>query len=299
MLSTYNGHRFLREQLDSLYAQENVEIHILVRDDGSEDDTVNILKGYQQKYGKMTILAEENVGCSRSFFTLVRYATEHSEIHSDYYAFCDQDDQWLLEKLKRATDKLDNSNAENKLYFCTSNIVDVNLNVLSITSVPKVFDYTTSVFCNPALGCTMVFNRKLLEICNKAPEVLLGLHDAWMFKCANFFDADIIADDKPYINYRQHGDNVTTAYKSSFKRYMTALKERVFKKKKAFYEVIKLFYYEYSIEISTEKREFLFSIVNYPNSFFATIKMLKLQKWKGCSNVDRMFWRLLVLFRLY
>ena len=143
LLSTYNGTKYLSEQLDSLYSQNGVDIHIIARDDGSKDNTVEILKSYQNKFGKMTILAEDNVGCAKSFFSLIHYVCQSKDLKADYFAFCDQDDVWLPEKLKRAAEKLDTEEAERKLYFCSANFVDSNLNYLATVNLDKVYNYRT------------------------------------------------------------------------------------------------------------------------------------------------------------
>ena len=98
LVSTYNGEKYLPEQLDSLYAQEGVDIHILVRDDGSKDNTIGILKNYQGSKGKMTIIEGENIGAGQSFLALINEATTNYPDY-DYYAFCDQDDVWYGNKV--------------------------------------------------------------------------------------------------------------------------------------------------------------------------------------------------------
>ena len=103
-MSTYNGETYLREQLDSILAQDiqeapiNAYLKILVRDDGSSDGTVGILEDYKRKYpGVVDYYTGENMRTARSFWHLLRNAPD-----SDYYAFSDQDDFWLSGKLSRA-----------------------------------------------------------------------------------------------------------------------------------------------------------------------------------------------------
>lgn len=299
LLSTYNGTKYLSEQLDSLYSQNGVDIHIIARDDGSKDNTVEVLKSYQNKFGKMTILAEDNVGCAKSFFSLIHYACQSIELAADYYAFCDQDDVWLPEKLKRATEKLDAEEGDRKLYFCSANFVDSNLNYLATSHLDKVFNYRTCLYRQPALGCTMVFSRALLEDADNASDEAVTLHDAWLFKCANYLNAKIIADDQPMIKYRQHGENVTSPYQNFFLRYLHALRERVVEKKGAYHRAIFVFYRIYGRDISEEKRLFLEGNVSYTNSIKETINLIRIQPFEACTFVDRFLWRLLILTRCY
>jgi rhamnosyltransferase len=299
LLSSYNGDKFIREQLDSIFAQQDVSVHLLVRDDGSKDNTVNILREYKARHSNMTILADSNIGCAASFFTLINYAVDVVCEPFDYYAFCDQDDQWFPCKLKRAAEQLDAVTATYKLYFCSANCVDKDGNYIKEGHWAFCDDYTTSVFRNPALGCTMVFNKPLLQVCSRGKGQQFQLHDAWMWRCANFFDAIIIADREPNINYRQHGNNVTCSNKSLLKRYISAFKRRILKNKGLSSSNIYTFYDLYKNDLSDEKNEFLLAIINYKHSFKNTLKLLRLQKFKGVSSFDRLLWRLIILFRLY
>lgn len=101
LMSTYNGEKFLEEQLESIFNQKGVEILLLVRDDASTDKTVEILRKFRNKYlGQMVILeGKNNIGWRASFLTLLYKAKEYS---CPYYAFSDQDDVWLENKLYSA-----------------------------------------------------------------------------------------------------------------------------------------------------------------------------------------------------
>ena len=107
LLSTYNGEKYLSEQLDSLMNQTYQNMVIYVRDDGSNDKTLDILYKYQKQDGRkqMIILKEDkpvNLGFMESFWILLRSCE-----HADYYAFCDQDDVWLPEKVERGVAALE------------------------------------------------------------------------------------------------------------------------------------------------------------------------------------------------
>ena len=93
LMSTYNGEQYLQQQIDSIITQKNVDVELLVRDDGSTDKTIDILKDYQQK-GLLSYYAGENLKPQLSFLHLLRHAPE-----CKYYAFADQDDVWLEDKL--------------------------------------------------------------------------------------------------------------------------------------------------------------------------------------------------------
>lgn len=304
LLSTFNGSNYLHEQLDSLFAQENVKIHVLVRDDGSTDNTLSILKEYHEKFGHMTILAQSNIGCVRSFYTLMDIAVTQMPIF-DYYAFCDQDDVWLPEKLSKATNQLDKSSTVNKLYFCSASYVDKDLKYLKKSKPLYIFNYKTCVFRNPVLGCTMVFDYEFLKIMNIdfynriRINGIIPLHDRWAYLCANYLGTHIINDPEAYINYRQHGSNVTTANKNILKRYVDAIKGVCkFKNKNLVFNKIFLHTYKNEIAIS-EKKEFLTTLCSYNHNIKQTLYFLRIQKWEGESNLDKFLWRILVVFRLF
>ena len=181
--------------------------------------------------------------------------------------------------MESAVSKLDNY-YENKLYFCRAKYVDENLKLIKESPIIKQFDYTTCVYRNPVLGCTMVFDHKLLEyFCMAFPEAdrIHSLHDAWLFKCAV----------------------LTNAYKSPLKKYLTAIKRRL--GRKSFYRLSAQYFLEvYENYIADdEKRIFIEAMVKYNTSFKSTLRFLNIQKWRTESTIDKFFWRLLVLFRLF
>ena len=101
LLSSYNGEKYIREQLDSILAQEGVNIQLLIRDDGSTDGTNSILTEYEQRCDNISVIYGINVGVIQSFFLLLEQAGSYP-----YIALADQDDVWLKQKLKRAIEKI-------------------------------------------------------------------------------------------------------------------------------------------------------------------------------------------------
>lgn len=212
MLSTYNGQKYIREQLDSLYAQKDVDIHILVRDDGSKDSTVDILKEYQVKYGKMTIHADENVGAAKSFYRLMDYSMKHYP-HYDYYAFCDQDDVWKQDKLKNLIDEAGKSSNRYKLVYSNVYVTDEKLNIKKeLNKNPQISIYS-NIVASGQLGCTQLFNYALLEkACIISLQTkdndYLPLHDGWISLVAFSLNGEVMYCKKPTMYYRQHSSNV-------------------------------------------------------------------------------------------
>ncbi len=214
LLSTYNGERYLEEQLDSLYNQEGVDVHILARDDGSKDNTISILKSYQNHLSNMIIIEGENIGVGASFFSLIKEAVDNHKGY-DYYAFCDQDDVWFKHKLISGVSALNNSNAALKLFFSSAINTNANLQPLPVSCVRTVNSFGANLVANHILGCTMMFNEKLLIEINKIniipfsiPNGIIPIHDNWTALVAYSLGADVIQSEDPLMYYRQHSHNV-------------------------------------------------------------------------------------------
>ena len=100
LISTYNGKKYLKEQLDSILNQTYPNIEIVIRDDGSTDSTLELVKEYQEKHSNIRLKEGTNIGFIKSFFKLLEMAD------ADYYAYCDQDDIWLENKIELAVNAL-------------------------------------------------------------------------------------------------------------------------------------------------------------------------------------------------
>lgn len=216
LLSTYNGEKYLDEQLNSIYAQKNVRVHILARDDGSTDTTLSILRKYQTTYGQMTIYSDKNIGCKKSFFKLIQIASSLNAVF-DYYAFSDQDDIWDSDKLISAINILDTSQNKYKLYYSDSRCVDNNVKEIPVLPIITEESLPSAVISSHSLGCTQVFNNSLLykaSIINTSilpsltDQEYMPQHDTWLLVTARSLNGFLYHDLVPHINYRQHASNV-------------------------------------------------------------------------------------------
>lgn len=224
LMSTYNGEKYLKTQIDSLLAQKNVNVSIVVRDDGSTDGTISILNEYKKR-NVLEWYSGKNMGPAGSFLDLIYSAP----LGYDYYAFCDQDDYWMEEKLYNAVAQLENYYARPALYHCELEIVDENLNYIRTTHNRKKTEYidqTLMVFYIP--GCTMVFNNCLLKIVQKrTPRYnLITMHDCWMYYICLGVGGQIVSDCKAYIKYRQHGNNAIGANRITLKKKIQMICKR-------------------------------------------------------------------------
>lgn len=209
LMSTYNGQKYLREQIDSILKQENVDVSILIRDDGSKDRSFDILSEYAEKYPNIEIIQGKNLGFAESFMNLVYKANEYSS-DTEYFAFSDQDDIWLPDKLDSAIRRLESiATSKMRLYFSNTLAVDENLNPLFKTHSESTLrlDKTASLIRYFILGCTMVFDKNVVHfIANHKPVKQVLMHDLWIHQTCAFF-GKIIYDDEPHILYRQHSSN--------------------------------------------------------------------------------------------
>ena len=159
LISTYNGEKYLEEQLNSILNQTYKNIEIVIRDDGSKDSTINIIKKYQEKYDNIILKEGTNVGFIKSFFQLLAFA------NADYYAFCDQDDSWLENKIElavRALNEVDNSKPN--MVFGNSDYYDENMNLIGKGEEHKEFSFKNSLYECVAQGMTMNLLKKKLQI---------------------------------------------------------------------------------------------------------------------------------------
>ncbi|WP_187364793.1 glycosyltransferase [Lactobacillus ultunensis] len=206
MMSTYNGEKYLKEQVNSILNQKEVSVHLIVRDDGSTDNTLKILNEYQ-KEGKLEYYKGRNLGPAKSFLDIIN-SKSLSEIQANYFAFSDQDDIWKSDKLIRAINIISTSD-EPYLYCADFQRIDQDGRYLK-----NNFHFTTSTFnqsvvCSYCTGCTMVFNYSLLEKIRIGKPDYLLMHDDWIHKVCLAIGGKVFFDrEYRAVLYRQHEGNV-------------------------------------------------------------------------------------------
>ena len=221
LLSTYNGEKYLREQLDSLFKQ-TISVFVLVRDDGSTDSTREILEEYKNQRA-LNWYGGKNLRSAKSFWDLLANAPE-----AEYYAFCDQDDVWFEDKIERALNALDKLKGDAPLLYCSNALVaDENLRPLgNLIESKKIYtDFAHSLVYSLAPGCTFVFNNvaknEMLKYDMDANSVII--HDWLAHKIISMLGR-VIYDNEPTIFYRQHGNNVIGAQKKGIAGFFKRIK---------------------------------------------------------------------------
>ena len=220
LMSTYNGERYLREQLNSILNQNIKNCQLLIRDDGSQDNTRTILEEYAQRFEQITYYAGENIGVQKSYFNLI----EHADPNADYIAFSDQDDIWLPEKVSQAIAYLEiNKSAPDVplLYCSAQRIVDEQLNPVKMMVSREIHfpSFGNALVQNVCTGCTAVVNQKLIEMIREhQPKHFenIVMHDWWLYLTASCFGF-VYYDNRAYIKYRQHENNAHGAISDHWK----------------------------------------------------------------------------------
>jgi len=175
-MATYNGERYLKEQLDSIYSQTYKNIEVVVTDDCSTDGTIKILEQYSKSHGLKYYVNEENLGFVKNFEKAI------SLCQGDFIALSDQDDIWEKEKIEILVDKI----GSNLLIHSDCSVIDdegkslmpfLKQDTGNLISVQDFF------FRNVVTGCTVLFSKKLLDTALPFPEGI-AYHDWWLGFCA-------------------------------------------------------------------------------------------------------------------
>jgi glycosyltransferase involved in cell wall biosynthesis len=212
LMASYQGERYISPQLDSIAAQSYVNWVLSISDDGSIDGTMTKIRSFatRQVANRITVLKGPGCGSVANFFKLIQHAAESSS--AEYYAFCDQDDVWLPEKIERAISMLRvRATAKElpQLYCGRTQLVDSNLNPIGLSQRPnRPLAFRNALLQNIAGGNTMVFNRSLLKILSQVPAANSVQHDWTAYQVAAACGGLLLYDPDPVLLYRQHSANV-------------------------------------------------------------------------------------------
>ncbi|PWJ48217.1 glycosyltransferase [Faecalicatena contorta] len=232
ILSTYNGEKYLPIQMDSLLNQSYPNITIYIRDDGSSDGTLRIIKEYQRQQGnKKIILLEDNegnLGYVKSFMKIIRNCDP-----ADYYAFCDQDDYWLSDKIERAVQHLSSLESDKCLLYTSAYAVcDSKLNVIDSGHEPMPLEELSvgkslSLYDGGwLLGFTCVINDELRIKAFNNEITDMYSHDIWVQAVAVAMKGIQVYDKKVTAYFRRHENTTSVAETGMAKSVLDAWKYR-------------------------------------------------------------------------
>ena len=302
IMSTYNGERYLSEQIDSLLAQSDVDASLYIRDDGSSDGTLSLLEEYGRKNDNITVTKGNNVGVGSSFMAALKSAG----IRADYYAFADQDDIWLPEKLHRAIDCIKELGEGRPVCYCSNQtLVDARGEIIGIRHKEPVDTGYLQILCNNMVtGCTMVWNRELQRILSDGkytPSSRLlkkRIHDVWAAMVAAVVGT-IYYDNDSYIYYRQHENNVVGVRRENIlKIWRKKLANPDLRRGRSDLarEIVTLFGCDM---VKTEIYERLQSYANYSRSLRTKLLLTKDEEILKRSSEDKLTYLIKVMLGLF
>lgn len=294
LLSAYNGARYISEQLDSVLSQVGVQVSLYIRDDGSSDDTLQILERYNAQHEKITVFSGANIGYVASFFKLMLEA----DSSADYFALCDQDDVWLPEKLATAVGCIESKNNSVPLmYFSRTEYVDQQLSHLGFSADLDIsrIGYRNALVQNVATGCTIVFNKKARDVViSKMPEYCL-VHDWWIYLVVATM-GEVVYDRRTFIKYRQHPGNAIGAAETFWGIYKRRLL-RFFSGRAAGRVSLQLAEFNrlYADSLSSTQRKNLQLLVDSHNSVSARLRLLFNNGYTRNNRLDSFLLKIMIL----
>ena len=298
LLSTYNGSKFLRQQLNSLFQQTYPNIQILVRDDGSTDSTQVILEE-EQTNGRIKILEDHgNLGVAPSFFALLKFA---ATTKTEYVAFCDQDDVWHPEKISHAVSALAHVAVDHPAMYCSRvEIVNSYLKHIGYTAPPRKIGFGNALVENIATGCTIVLNSVALHLIGKNLPNKSVNHDWWCYLVMSCF-GEVIYDSTAMLKYRQHKGNTIGLATNALNQFIKRCHRffggnedhlRMSRQALCFRDI-------YKDRIPVSDQQVLDNFIAAKTAWYSRLQLafsneIWRQKW-----IDNMLLRLLILFNRY
>lgn len=216
LLPTYNGEKYVKEQIESILNQTYKNIRLIISDDCSTDNTVQIVKEYEEKDNRVKVIVqEENLGVIKNIEFLL------NQVQADFYMLSDQDDFWMPQKIEKTFEKLKEKNAD--LVFGDLEVVDEKLNKIHssfndfMLLSRKIEKYINTdrlnYLYNCITGCTILSKKELLSKILPLPKSSkYVLHDHWIGLVASL-NGKVAYIQETYIKYRQHGNNEVGAQK--------------------------------------------------------------------------------------
>lgn len=208
LMCTFNGERFLAEQIESILMQDHTNFRIYVSDDGSTDGTNAILEAYQTRLGeeRLMILRGPGEGFAANFLSLLR----HPQIEADCYAFADQDDVWETNKLRNAVSLIAREPAGLPVvYSSRARLVDVcNVEIGLSREFRRPPSFRNAIIQSIGGGNTMVIDCWARDLACRAELCPVVSHDWWLYMLVTGAGGKMIFDTVPAVRYRQHEGNL-------------------------------------------------------------------------------------------
>lgn len=297
LLSVYNGADFIDQQLDSIWKQDTeAEIEVYVRDDGSSDNTKEVVNAWADRLHIIWADSSRNIGAAQSFMYLLRTAPE-----ADYYAYCDQDDYWYPNKLSRAMGQLEKyAQAVPVLYFANSRCVDRDLKPLNATASPAepMISIRAQMVCGNCQGSTMVMNRGLCRLLIEKDMEQIVMHDLTTMLYAIVWGT-VLYEQEPAMDYRQHEGNVESTLNKGLAARLHQTYRRWIKNKGIMSKQVKELVENCGAGMSDEDAVFCDKVRIYKRSITAKMYLIKVAPRYSIHKAAVRSFRIRVLCNLY
>lgn len=264
LLSAYNGADYIKEQIESILSQRGVCIQLIVRDDGSTDNTRDIVNSYANSHYNVKLCFGQNLGFANSFMDLLYNAPD-----ADYYAFSDQDDVWLENKLLETISGFKKEDV--LLSFCNAFTTDENLSIKGILYPPeyKVKNKYTCFDDTIANGCLLVFSRAARNLICQYRGLIPVSHDTWVCSICSFV-GNINYCPNQLSLYRRHNQATT---KNDNKHKIRGWINKIKDNKHPGSDCARLFVDYYLSSVPDNDQKYLLSLSRARDSFLERIKL--------------------------
>lgn len=226
LLASYNGEKFIKEQLDSFNAQTYPNWILIVSDDGSSDKTLNIVRASIDP-SKLLIFKGPLKGYALNFLSLV-----HRDIKADLFAFSDQDDIWNADKLNQIVLCYEGHNPEIPFLYCSNSslITETGEFIKDFNIVKKPLSFENALVQNVCTGNALAFNSKVAGLIKRIPvDLNVVSHDWLVYLVTAATGGSLVYDPTPRLKYRQHTSNLVGSHPSKLKKILEVFKDNLFK----------------------------------------------------------------------
>ena len=287
LMSTYNGEKYIEQQIDSILKQQLVKVYLFIRDDGSSDKTIEIIEKYEKKYDNIKLMCGENLNWMNSFWHLVNCAKG-----CDYYAFSDQDDIWDDDKLIKAVNMLQKYKDIPAIYCANQRIVNDKMEIVNTTeervNIDKFENQDFLVRGNLFRGFTEVWNNALQEyVLNLGIKDIDEPHDAFLMLIC-LCVGNVVKDNSDVMSYCQHGDNAMglKTRVNSFKYIINNIMGKKRYRKPISTRIKKVNKYVYK-DIKPELKPYVKQICEYDLNYYNTIRLAFTTKYPNITKKKR------------
>jgi len=301
-MSTYNGEKYIQEQIESIFSQKEVNVDLFIRDDGSTDTTIKIIEDYINKGKRIVLIKGDNIGCEQSYWELLIKVS----LDYQFYFFADQDDVWFDDKIIESIKKIIRYNVP-ALYSCNQIVTDKNLSekemIISFNQYEKLLKKMENNYLLNRHGCTLGWNNDLQKILGrmKHGDNYVPIHDKWVTLIARCCGT-VIVDFKPFQYYRVHNSNTSGVEDNQFRRLKKGVRLYMCKSIHMDCYVRDVIGQLGDLIYSNSKNEaisFLENVEKYKYGLSYKLRIVFSKQFRDYCISDRLFWIICVFLEKY